>query len=229
MIYYDENGNIRIINKGRRFYQVTDDNDIERIKSSRIYDGIYRLGEDKCIKMLDDEHNVDIDLMKTVRELRIVGLYQLREFLFDREDNFRAYMMDYYKKENIDFFSQQVDYTIYNYLKLERAMIRLGDNLICVNDLHDGNVILNNQDIVLIDIDNYYWGNKEKKEEIKRYNLNRLRELFVDLYKVDLWYYYGDYKDVNDKIDEVFTSSDKMIKTLSKYKYPGEYFLKWKK
>lgn len=136
--------------------------------------------------------------------------------------------MDYYKKENIDFFSQHVDYTIYNYLKLERAMIRLGENGIYVNDLHDGNVILNDKDIVMIDVDNYYWSNKEKSDKVKRYNLNRLRELFVDLYKVDLWYYYGEDKDINDKIDELFTSSDRMVKTLSKYKYPGEYFMKWK-
>lgn len=90
MIYYDEDGKANIINNGRRFYQVKD-GDIERIKSSKIYDGIYRLGEDKCIKMLGDEDNVDIDLIKTIRELKIVGLYRIRELLFDMDDKFSAY------------------------------------------------------------------------------------------------------------------------------------------
>lgn len=225
MIYYDEDGNAKIINKGRKFYQVHD-GDMEYIKSSKIYSGIYRLGLDKCIKILDDKNNVDLEMMKTVRGLNIAGLYQLRDFLFNMDDKFVAYMMDYYKRENIDLFSQGVDYTIYNYLRLERAMKLLGDNLICVNDLHDGNVILTDSEIIMIDIDNYYRGDKEEK--VKRYNLRRLNELFITLYKCDLAHYYGRYyKSVERSIEEVFTSSDKMVKTLSKYKCPGEYFMKW--
>lgn len=211
MVYYDEMGNKR-----------------EFSSKKKIYKGVYLLDDyETCLKTGLNEKKIDIDTLKIIRGLNLEGMYRLKDFLFDDRGKFMAYTMNYYEESPVDFLTWPVEYTISNYLKfwhIVDEMIRKG---IFIVDLHDGNVIVNDEGMTIIDVDMYVASRYILPSKIKEHDYRALANIFISLYYISLCDYHGKrYRDICGKVEELFSDRKCVSKKLSRYKYPIDYFLK---
>lgn len=211
MIYYDEHGNKCEFNKKKK-----------------IYKRIYLLSDMKtCLKTRINSMNADLDTLKIIRDMDMDGMYKLRDFLNDKDGKFSAYTMDYYESSPVDFLTMSSEYTIENYLRMEKIINRLIEEGIFISDLHDGNVIVNGRGITIIDADMYVKSRFILPDKIKERDMRALSNIFISLYYISLCDYHGkSYHLVCGKIEELFEDSKTVTKKLSRCRYPIDYFLK---
>ncbi len=210
MVYYDEMGNKR-----------------EFSSKKKIYKGVYLLNDyETCLKIGLDER-IQLDTLRIIRGLNLEGMYQLRDFLFDDRGKFMAYTMNYYEESPVDFLTWPVEYTITNYLKFLHIVEVMIDRGIFITDLHDRNVIVNDEGMTIIDVDMYVVSKYILPDKIREHDYRALANIFISLYYISLCDYHGRrYQDICGKVEELFLDRECVSKKLSRYKYPIDYFLK---
>ena len=65
------------------------------------YSRVYMLPNDSCIKVFKEiDNGIDKNNLSFINNLKLDNFYQINDFLFDGNNNFAAYTMNYYRPSN---------------------------------------------------------------------------------------------------------------------------------
>ena len=134
--------------------------------------------------------------------------------------------MKYYKNEPIDILTMPTDYTLDNFYNIYRSINKISKNKILINDMHIGNIIMNNNDIIIIDIDYYDKEYSATFDKINKSNYVSLINLFTDIYIESLRNHTNPSPEEIKSILNLFSKSENVnmiAKKLKRYKYPIDY------
>ncbi len=162
MKYYNKNGMEVNITK------------TSKIDDTGCYGNIYGVfGDDNiCLKELkdvaanplsifdDSSKVISEEIFSYFRDFNHSHFCKLYDLFYNKDGDITAYTMKYYKKAIDNILAMPVDYLIDNFSVLYDAMEVLARDLVLVVDLHNRNMILTNDNIVLVDFDKYH---KEKR------------------------------------------------------------------
>lgn len=210
---YDENNEMRKYN--------IDDNYIE---GGCGY--VYRIDDDKCLKLFSEFYMFELDVIKAVRKLQLASFYEIYDLLFNEEKQFSGYTMKYYKPEDINILTMPIDYTLDNLFRIYKDLRMLSKAKIYAFDCDSHNVIMNSKNITIIDTDIYYFRKEDDKNKIYKDNYEILLNLFKSLYYEQIKLLGFSYKDIEDLLDYLFDEHKQLNnveKKLTKYKYPIDY------
>lgn len=140
-----------------------------KINNTGCFGNIYKVAEDdnvclKEIKDIDPSTLTIFDSVPTVisedifnyfRDFNDPNFCKLYDLLYDKDKKVVAYTMKYYKSAIDNILSMPVDYLVENFSAIYDAMDRLAKDLVLVVDLHNRNMILTSDNIVLVDFDKY--------------------------------------------------------------------------
>ena len=199
MIYYDKNGEC-----------------VEFRKNKNLGKKVYLINDQECVKIGIDPKLVSLDTLECIQEMGLEGVYKVRDFLYSQDGVFKAYIMKYYKPEDINFFDMDIDYTIENYLRLKRVVEEFTEKKIFMVDLNPDNVIVNRDGLTIIDTDLYVISKFISSDRIELNNLKALRYIFTQLYIENWEKYYG--TDCILKAYDIFElNPDATVKKLQRY------------
>ena len=150
-----------------------------KINNVGVFGNIYKVAEDddiclKEIKDIDPSTLTIFDSLPTVisedifnyfRDFNDPNFCKLYDLLYNKDRKIVAYTMKYYKSAIDNILSMPVDYLVDNFSAIYDAMDRLAKDLVLVVDLHNRNMILTSDNIVLVDFDKY------RREESKPYDV----------------------------------------------------------
>ena len=188
---------------------------------------IYRIDNDKCLKLLSDDLYFDPSIIKVMKKLKLENFYKIYDILFDEKNNYFGYTMKYYQKEDINILNMPIDYTLDNLYKLFNSFKKLNKNNIYAYDCSAGNVIMDSKNITVIDADLYFFYNKNENKELVEDNYNILMNLFKYLCYKELKELGYLLEDTNYVLSDLFDENKEIShveKKLIKYKYPIDYF-----
>lgn len=189
------------------------------------YSRVYMLPNDSCIKVFKEiDNGIDKNNLSFINNLKLDNFYQINDFLFDGNNNFAAYTMNYYRPSNDSILLMPTMYTLDNLNTIGKSIGVLTDNHIFIPDLHSDNVITGDNNITVIDTDIYAKSLFFDKDKLEVRNYRALYCLFKMLYKEAL---YCGFKYCDDDIDNInnlfdYNNADN-VKTLRRYKYPIDY------
>lgn len=157
MIYYDKEGREVSFNLK------------EKINNTGCYGNIYKIDSENgiCLKELkvdvprpltifDDSPTViSEDIFRYFKDFNEPNFCKLYDLLYNKDKKIVAYTMKYYKNTIDNILSMPVDYLVDNFSAIYDAMDRLAKDLVLVVDLHNNNMVLTDDKIVLIDFDKY--------------------------------------------------------------------------
>ena len=149
------------------------------INNTGCFGNIYKVAEDDnvCLKEIKD---VDLstltifdsiptviseDIFNYFRDFNDPNFCKLYNLLYNKDNKVVAYTMKYYKSAIDNILSMPVDYLVENFSAIYDAMDRLAKDLVLVVDLHNRNMILTSDNIVVVDFDKY------RREESKPYDV----------------------------------------------------------
>ncbi len=217
--FYDENGEKNI--------NYTVDKSINGGNCGRIF----KLDENTLLKyFIRGEY--DEAAFKTIMNMNLDNFYKIYKLLYNSEGKFVGYTMKSYKDENIDILTMPTDYTLDNLIKLSNSVKRLSDNNILINDMREGNSVMDSNNITIIDIDLYKKVNNIDIYDLSNLNKKYLFHLFAGLYFKSLCTYHDAFKSDNLVIDSLFNGENDtsdICKRLVKYKYPIDYIYECRK
>ena len=150
-----------------------------KINNVGCFGNIYKVAEDdniclKEIKDIDPSTLTIFDSIPTVisedifnyfRNFNDPNFCKLYDLLYNKDKKVVAYTMKYYKSAIDNILSMPVDYLVENFSAIYDAMDRLAKDLVLVVDLHNRNMILTSDNIVVVDFDKY------RREESKPYDV----------------------------------------------------------
>ena len=150
-----------------------------KINNVGCFGNIYKVAEDdniclKEIKDIDPSTLTIFDSLPTVisedifnyfRNFNDPNFCKLYDLLYNKDKKVVAYTMKYYKSAIDNILSMPVDYLVDNFSAIYDAMDRLAKDLVLVVDLHNRNMILTSDNIVVVDFDKY------RREESKPYDV----------------------------------------------------------
>lgn len=150
-----------------------------KINNVGCFGNIYKVSEDdniclKEIKDIDPSTLTIFDSLPTVicedifnyfRNFNDPNFCKLYDLLYNKDKKVVAYTMKYYKSAIDNILSMPVDYLVENFSAIYDAMDRLAKDLVLVVDLHNRNMILTSDNIVVVDFDKY------RREESKPYDV----------------------------------------------------------
>lgn len=150
-----------------------------KINNVGCFGNIYKVAEDdniclKEIKDIDPSTLTIFDSLPTVicedifnyfRNFNDPNFCKLYDLLYNKDKKVVAYTMKYYKSAIDNILSMPVDYLVENFSAIYDAMDRLAKDLVLVVDLHNRNMILTSDNIVVVDFDKY------RREESKPYDV----------------------------------------------------------
>lgn len=150
-----------------------------KINNVGCFGNIYKVAEDdniclKEIKDIDPSTLTIFDSLPTVisedifnyfRNFNDPNFCKLYDLLYNKDKKVVAYTMKYYKSAIDNILSMPVDYLVENFSAIYDAMDRLAKDLVLVVDLHNRNMILTSDNIVLVDFDKY------RREKGKSYDV----------------------------------------------------------
>lgn len=150
-----------------------------KINNTGCFGNIYKVAEDdniclKEIKDIDPSTLTIFDSLPTVisedifnyfRNFNDPNFCKLYDLLYNKDKKVVAYTMKYYKSAIDNILSMPVDYLVDNFSAIYDAMDRLAKDLVLVVDLHNRNMILTSDNIVVVDFDKY------RREESKPYDV----------------------------------------------------------
>lgn len=150
-----------------------------KINNVGCFGNIYKVAEDdniclKEIKDIDPSTLTIFDSLPTVisedifnyfRNFNDPNFCKLYDLLYNKDKKVVAYTMKYYKSTIDNILSMPVDYLVENFSAIYDAMDRLAKDLVLVVDLHNRNMILTSDNIVVVDFDKY------RREESKPYDV----------------------------------------------------------
>lgn len=152
----------------------------EKINDTGCYGNIYRVVEDDniCLKELKDVEPkkpltifddtptvISEDIFNYFKDFNDPNFCKLYDLLYDKDKKIIAYTMKYYKSAIDNILSMPVDYLVDNFSAIYDAMDKLAKDLVLVVDLHNRNMILTDDKIVLVDFDKY------RREDSKPYDV----------------------------------------------------------
>ena len=187
---------------------------------------VYRIGDDKCLKLFSEFYMFELDVIKAVRKLKLASFYEIYDLLFNEEKQFSGYTMKYYKPEDINILTMPTDYTLDNLFKIYKDLKMLSKAKIYAFDCDSHNVIMNSKNITVIDTDIYYFRKEDDKNKIYKDNYEVLLNLFKSLYYEKIKLLGFSNKDIVDRLDYLFDKHKQLNsveKKLIKYKYPIDY------
>ena len=166
-------------------YYTKDGNEVsftlsEKINDTGCYGNIYRVAEDDsiCLKELKDVEPkkpltifddiptvISEDIFNYFKGLDDPNFCKLYDLFYDKDKKVVAYTMKYYKSVIDNILSMPVEYLVDNFSAIYDAMDSLAKDLVLVVDLHNRNMILTDDKIVLVDFDKY------RREDSKPYDV----------------------------------------------------------
>lgn len=150
-----------------------------KINDTGCYGNIYRVEEDDniCFKELKDIEPkkpltifddtptvISEDIFNYFKNFNDPNFCKLYDLLYDKDKKVVAYTMKYYKSAIDNILSMPAEYLVDNFNAIYDAMDRLARDLVLVVDLHNRNMILTSDNIVVVDFDKY------RREESKSYD-----------------------------------------------------------
>ena len=141
-----------------------------KINNVGCYGNIYRVEEDDniCLKELKDVEPkkpltifddtptvISEDIFNYFKNFNDPNFCKLYDLLYNKDRKVVAYTMKYYKSAIDNILSMPVDYLVDNFSAIYDAMEKLARDLVLVVDLHNRNMILTSDNIVLVDFDKY--------------------------------------------------------------------------
>lgn len=197
---------------------------------------------DKYKKILYKNNNCEIYinnniLLKIVKNplskefekiVKIINKYNLKHFVkinnlyYDNNHNIIAYEMNYAYNTIINILEMPTRYISENYIELFNEILILTNENILLNDLSLTNIVLNCNDIVIIDIDDYEFNN-----DINNKNINLLNSTFIELFIKTSYFYINN--ETLEKIKDLFSKSNsEIMQILDKYQYIIDYITETK-
>ena len=213
LCFYDKDGKMLVFNFDHRTNRGSCGN-------------IYKINNEVCLKRFSKDAYYNEDAFEIIINMDLKNFYKVYEMLYDREQEFAGYIMKYYQPENIDILTMPISWTLDNFYSLYDSIDRLIKKNILVEDLHDGNVIVNKDGITVIDIDMYKLSRIGFEEEVVLKNKKSLYALFRDLYVnsiVDYHYGMQNYSSILRGLFDQTEDSSEVSKKLKSYKYPIDY------
>lgn len=189
---------------------------------------VYLLDDDTCLKYFKNSKDINLDVIRLINSLKLPNFYEIKEPLFDKKGVFSGYTMKYYPVFTFDILKMPTEYTIESFSNLYKAIQKLTNCGIYISDLHEDNVILTKDGIIVIDTDLYSKSILFTKDELRRKNNKALLYLFKRLYLEALESYFISYEEkesfttiINSLFEETKTLSN--LEKLSDYDYPIDY------
>ena len=122
-----------------------------------------------------------------IKELELNNFYKVFDILTfnnGKKEYLRAYKMNNIKRDNTKLLNSNMDYFINNIKIIMDSLKILSNNYIISYDLHNRNLIINNEGMTVIDCDLYKHDTSYSKESIYRHNIDELkRTIFEQLYE----------------------------------------------
>lgn len=184
---------------------------------------VYKIDDDTCLKYTTSYRLHQWYTLSKLMELNLDNFYKIYKILFDSNGDYSGYLMKYYQNELIDILTMPTEYTLDNFYRLSNTVNKISNNEIVMYDLHDGNVIMNKNDIIIIDADFYDEEYTSNIEKIKIDNYELLLYLFKDLYKINLEEHFTNYTEEYRVILDLFSKNENIYQKLKDYKYPIDY------
>ena len=188
-----------------------------------LYGVVYKIGKDKCLKHITNDSRSNSEVIEEIMKLDLESFYKIYKLLYDRDGYFSGYTMKYYDGEDIDILLMPTDYTLDNFAKMERDIKKISEKNIFVDDLHTENVILNRNELIVIDVDNYTFSTNEN---LLNSNITEVYRLFKELYIESMIKNYSETVDELRVIRQLFKSNNNIYDELKGYKYPIDYIKK---
>lgn len=149
---------------------------------SGMFGSVYKLPDDKCLKVLNKGKELTPEILKLIRDLNLKNYYRIYEVLYSKTGKVRAYPMKFYEAADIDILVAPVSYTLTSLCGLYESITTLAEHMVMVSDLHTRNVILTSTGVIAVDTDDYYYSNSKSKEQIRMKNIMALKYLFEQLF-----------------------------------------------
>lgn len=187
----------------------------EKINDTGCYGNIYKVKEDNsiCLKELKDVGTqplsifdsiptvISEDIFNYFKGLDDPNFCKLYDLLYDKDKKIIAYTMKYYRSAIDNILSMPVDYLVDNFSAIYDAMDKLAKDLVLVVDLHNRNMILTDDNIVLVDFDKY------RREDSKPY------DVILDINTSALYYAFS--KMLNSALKDLGLSSANSVLLVS--------------
>lgn len=160
----------------------------EKINKVGNYGNIYKVAEDNdiCLKELketemrpltifDDVPTViSEDIFKYFKNFNNPNFCKLYELLYDKNNKVAAYTMQYYKSTIDNILLMPTTYLLDNFNDIYTSMEKLARDLVLVVDLHNKNMVLTDNKIVLLDFDKYRIEKNKSYEVLFELNMSAL-------------------------------------------------------
>lgn len=218
-----------------------------------MFGNIYRYGEDKVIKLMDEPDKIcDYETLDKIRKLNLPNFYHIYELLSEGVSlkQYIGNIASYHESEDVDIWELPSEWLIENYEGLYETAIKLSELGIVMYDNRQANCILNSSGITLIDADNYYdssdYEHNYKRELnlrvlhyyllwpllVENFNSHHSLREFREYKHLPSWLSKGFYKLFVRKSDKTikelisYSRKDekKFVKVLSRYPKPIDYF-----
>ena len=196
---------------------------------------IYMFNSLECLKLFNNNHTADDQVIALIKELNLNGFTSIHNLLYSRYSKlFKGYTMDYIKKSEIDILTMPSTYTLDSLFTLYQSFLKLTRNNVFISDVHEDNVIMNENGLTMIDFDLYTINKFFEPQVLERKNIRACLCLFRDLYYTALEKYHSNLNGYQSSliISSLFESlyqnngMEKICKKLVKYKYPIDYITK---
>lgn len=168
-----------------------DFSNIYRLKDANngagFYGIVYKIGDsDACVKVLADDNNlvdgvIPMDrftakkILIKICNLKLVNVYKIIDITFSHKwklSSMQGYVMRYYSDNRTNMLFRGYDWYKNQYEQMLKDFTLLGENCIQIADDHDKNYRVD-ENIVLIDCDNFILVNPLKKQQAINANISR--------------------------------------------------------
>lgn len=200
---------------------------------------VYRLADiaNECIKIYRTSkfgtNGVDDVILGIIKELKLKNYYEIYRLLYNETGDLAAHTMKYYPSADIDILAMPSEYTLNSLQNLYDSASILAANGIFTCDMHTGNVILGQNEIIVTDADKYFSVRTWDSTKLQAENVAALRYLFKSLFLSALKTYHPDIAtlEVQKIIQGIFNldnslALERTCNKLSEYKYPIDYIKK---
>ena len=168
-----------------------------KINDTGRYGSIFRVRENDsiCLKYLNEVKTSEpltiFDDTPTVISEDIFGYFKglnnpnfckLYDLLYSRDGKIVAYTMRYYQNAIHNILLMPTDYLVDNFSAIYDAMDKLAKDLVMVVDLHNRNMVLTENDIVIVDFDKYRIEKDKPYDVILEINTSALYYAFSKMF-----------------------------------------------
>lgn len=198
----------------------------EKINKVGNYGNIYKVEEDNgiCLKELKETEMrpltifdgiptvISEDIFNYFKSFNNPNFCRLYELLYDKDNKIAAYTMQYYKSTIDNILFMPTAYLLDNFNDIYTSMEKLARDLVLVVDLHNKNMILTDDRIVLLDFDKYRMDKKKTYDYSTLFKINTCA-LYYALIKMlqEAINKAGLSSEYNKKVSQLFTCSPNPI------------------